>query len=74
MKVMDAVASLAPSPTFLVADVNTGMGFNVEGEAVFDKNIKPLKIDPYKMLHSSSATAAPIPPDTNRYEKIFKCY
>ena len=68
-QVMDAMASLASGPLFMSVDANTGMGFNVEGEVVFDKNLKPLKIEPIKILGSnkiSSSTSPSIPPDSNR--------
>jgi len=68
-QVMDAMASLASGPLFMSVDANTGMGFNVEGEVVFDKNLKPLKIEPIKILGSnkiSSSTSPSMPPDSNR--------
>jgi len=68
-QVMDAMASLASGPAFMATDVNTGMGFNVQGEVVFDKNLKPLKIEPYKILNQQSAAgnaSTPIPDDSSR--------
>ena len=68
-QVMDAMASLASGPVFMSVDANPGMGFNVEGEVVFDKTLKPLKIEPLKIFGSnkfSSSTIPSIPPDSNR--------
>lgn len=69
MQVMDAMGSLASGPVFMATDVNTGMGFSVQGEVVFDQNLKPLKIEPYKILHqplAESSASTPIPPDSTR--------
>ena len=63
------MGSLASGPVFMATDVNTGMGFSVQGEVVFDQNLKPLKIEPYKILHqplAESSASTPIPPDSTR--------
>ena len=43
-KAMEDFSKLACPPTFLLPDVNTLMGFEIEGEVVFDQNVKPLAI------------------------------
>jgi len=39
---MESFEGLAAPPNFLSLDVNTLMGFHLDGEAIFDANMKPL--------------------------------
>jgi len=73
--VLDTMASLASPPTFLAVGNSGGgggnglvtdMGFNVEGEAVFDnKSLKPLPIQDFQMFSPPSSGAAAPPATIN---------
>ena len=53
-RAMDDFSKFACPPTFLVPDVNTLMGFQIEGEAVFDKKGKAVPIAGLSILGDNS--------------------
>merc|ERR1711981_1448782 len=65
-------------PTFLVPDVNTLMGFQIEGEAVFDKNGKAVPITGLSILGdnliSSNSTPKPLPEGATRVAVMCVAY
>lgn len=50
IKAMDDFSKFACPPTFLVPNINTLMGFQIEGEAVFDRNGKAVPIAGHSIL------------------------
>ena len=54
IKAMDDFSKFACPPTFLVPNINTLMGFQIEGEAVFDRNGKAVPIAGYSILGDNS--------------------
>ena len=68
-KAMDDFSKFASAPTYLTPNINTLMGFQVEGEAVFDKNGKALPISGLSILDGKSDTgpAKKLPKGATRY-------
>ena len=70
---MDSFKALAAEPNFLSVDVNTLMGFHIDGEAIFDANMKPLHLQEYETFSSKLNFAAqsrpfkPLPKDATRF-------
>ena len=56
---MEDFSKFACPPTFLISNVNTLMGFQIEGEAVFDKNGKALTIKGLSILGNASLRSHP---------------
>ena len=68
-RAMDDFSKLACPPSFLLPNVNTMMGFEIEGEVVFDKNAKPLSIGGISIFGGRSPGSEPeitIPEDATR--------
>ena len=53
-KAMDDFSKFASPPTYLIPNINTLMGFQIEGEVVFDKNGKALPISGLSILDEES--------------------
>ena len=51
---MDDFSKFASPPTYLIPNINTLMGFQIEGEVVFDKNGKALPISGLSILDEKS--------------------
>jgi len=59
-KAMEDFSKFACPPTFLVPNINTLMGFEIEGEAVFDKKGKAMPISGLSIFDDkSSSSSAP---------------
>ena len=56
-KAMEDFSRLASPTKYLLPNINTLMGFQVEGEAVFDKNGKPIPISGLSVLDENSITS-----------------
>lgn len=73
--ILESFAPLASPPTFLVTEVNTLMGFQIDGEAIFDANLKPLHLSEFDCFASqafdlmsplSKQRFQPLPPDATK--------
>ena len=51
---MDDFSKFASPPTYLIPNINTLMGFQIEGEVVFDKNGKALPISALSIFDENS--------------------
>lgn len=74
---MESFDRLATPPNFLSTDVNTLMGFHLDGEVIFDANLKPLHISEYETFASRTSTLVqtksykPVPENANRLMLYF---
>lgn len=68
--ILSSVESLATPPNFLSKNVNTLMGFQIDGEAIFDEKLKPVALNDYlcfSTLHNSKEkTLKDIPENCSR--------
>ncbi len=68
--ILSSVESLATPPIFLGKSVNTLMGFEVDGEAIFDNKLKPVALNDHlcfsTMNHSKDKTLKEVPPGCHR--------
>ena len=55
-RVMEAMESFASGPNYIAQNVNTFMGFFVEAEVIFDKNLKPVAITDRQIFSTSPST------------------
>ena len=55
-RAMEDFSKFAAPPRCLVPNINTLMGFQIQGEAVFDKNNKALPIEELSILDVGSST------------------
>ena len=74
-KAMEDFSKFACPPTFLVPNINTLMGFQIEGEAVFDRNGKAVPIAGHSILGDNSDSSNPplktLPEGATRYTHIY---
>jgi len=70
--VLSSIESLASPPDFLCKDVNTLMGFQLDGEAIFDSNLKPIAIADHNcfatQLDSQGKNLKDVPASCSRYK------
>jgi len=57
--IMESFEGLATPPNFLSTEVNTLMGFHLDGEAIFDSNLKPLHLSEYETFASKCSSIVP---------------
>ena len=73
-KAMEDFSKFASPPTNLVPNINTLMGFQIEGEAVFDKNGKSIPISGLSILDQNSISkkaSKKLPENSTRYIFLF---
>ena len=76
-KAMEDFSNFASPPTNLVPNINTLMGFQIEGEAVFDKNGKSIPISGLSILDQNSNSkkaSKKLPENSTRYIFLFCLY
>ena len=76
-KAMADFSNFASPPTNLVPNINTLMGFQIEGEAVFDKNGKSIPISGLSILDQNSNSkkaSKKLPENSTRYIFLFRLY
>ena len=69
-KAMEDFSKFASPNKYLIPNINTLMGFQVEGEAVFDKNGKAIPITGLSVLDETSIRSnspKPLPVGATRY-------
>ena len=70
--IVETLETFASPPNFLATDVNTLMGFHIDGEAIFGAKMKPLHLSEYDTFSSNASPLVqsqnfkPLPKDATK--------